>query len=172
MGKNRNATRLGNPANDLWKLRPKRLYITSLTVAQISLECLGSIANHASLCKNLSKVRAPRNIAAGSLGGLTEKIINTKFTQPLSDHSCTSPAIVILPLQSLPETVCLRIKIEADDMDGAAFPEAGELNPRNQHDALCLRSRLRFGKSRDSVMVGQGKVGNAATGRTLNQRRR
>lgn len=172
MGKNRNATCLDNPANDLWKLRPKGLYISGLTVAQISLESLGSIAHHASLCQNLGKVRTPRDIATGSFGGLTQKIINTKLSEALSDHSRTSPAIVILLLQSPPETVGLSIKIQADDMDGAAFPETRELNPRDQHDALCLRSRLRFGKSRDSVMVGQGKMSDAATGSPLNQRRR
>ncbi len=168
MGKHCNAPRPGDPVNDLWKLGPKSLYISRLTVAQISLECLGSIANHASLCQNLGKVGASRDIATGSLGGLPQKIINTKLAQALGDHSRTSPAIVILLLQSLPETTCLRIKIEADDMDGSAFPETGKLNSRNQYNAFCLRSRLRFGKSSDGVMVGQGKMGNALTGSPLN----
>ena len=172
MGKHCNAPRPGDPVNDLWKLGPKSLYISRLTVAQISLECLGSIANHASLCQNLGKVGASRDIATGSLGGLPQKIINTKLAQALGDHSCTSPAIFILLFQSLPETTCLRIKIKADYMDSAAFPETGELYPWDQLNALCLCRRLRFCKSGDGVMVGQGKMGNALTGSPLNHRSR
>ena len=172
MGKNRNATCLGDPAHDFWKLRPESFYITGLTVTQISLECLGSIANNASLCQNLCKMWPSRHVATGSLGGLIEKAINTKLTQAVRDHAGTSPAILVLLLQRLPETGLPGIKIQTDDVDGPAFPEAGKLNPGNQDDTLRLRSRLGFGKASDRVVVSKGQVGNPPTGSALDQCRR
>ena len=172
VGENSNSARLINPANHLRQFRPVGFYVTGLAVAQITLERLRGVTHDTLASQDRGKMRTARDIAARSSGCLLQQIIDAKLAQPFGNHPCPGPAILVLLRQGALESSIVRIEIQPNNMNGKAFPEAGQFHPGNQGDTMLPRRIPGFGEPGNGVMIGQCKVADTALGCALKQRRR